>query len=173
VAPTSSLPAVPGAVGPIVGSKSAIGDASAYAREDDPDKAITVRLNLNLAERYYNRGIVNGQNGRYDKAIADFTEAIRLNPKLAQAYYSRGVTYWCKGNHERAVAEFNEAIRLDPKLAVAYYGRGCACLYYGQKANAEGDFAQAKRLGYTSPKPSSTSIIQMSLSILGGATPWP
>ena len=173
MAPTTPLPAARGSVGPSISSNSAIGDASAYAREGDPNKATTIRLNQKLAERYYGRGIAYGQNGNYDKAIADLTEAIRLNPKLAQAYYSRGVIYWHKGNHDRAIADFNEAIRLDPKLAVAYYGRGCACLYYGQKAKAEGDFAQAKRLGYTSPKPSSTSIIQKSLSTLVGAAPWP
>ena len=102
-------------------------------------------------ESYYRRGIAYGQNGDYDKAIADFTEAIRLNLKSAPVYYNRGVTYWHRGNHDRATADFNEAIRLDPKLAVAYYGRGCACLYYGQKVKAEMDFVEAKRLGYTSP----------------------
>lgn len=96
-----------------------------------------------------------------------------MNPKLAQAYYNRGVTYWHKGNHDRAIADFTEAIRLNPKLAVAYYGRGCAYWYYGQKAKAEGDFAQSQRLGYSSPRPSSTGIIHMSLSALAGAVPWP
>ncbi len=85
-----------------------------------------------------------------------------------QAYYSRGITYWHKGNHDRAIADFNLAIRLNPKLAVAYYGRGCAYWYYGQKAKAEEDFAHAKSLGYTSPRPSSTNFIQMSLSALAG-----
>ncbi len=100
------------------------------------------------------------------------TEAIRLDPKSAPAYYNRGVSYWHAGNRDRATADFNEAIRLDPKLGVAYYGRGCACLYYGQKVKAEMDFARAKSLGYTSPKPHPTNIIQKSLSIPGGAAPW-
>ena len=167
MAPTNSLPPALGPVGQIINPNSAIGDASA-ARKGDPNQAITIRLNPKLAEAYCSRGVAYGQKGSYDKAIADLTEAIRLDPKLVQAYYSRGVTYWHKGNHDRAIADFNEAIRVDPKLAVAYYGRGCAYWYYGQKAKAEEDFAHAKRLGYTSPRPSSTNFIQMSLSALSG-----
>ena len=171
VAPTNSLPPAFGPVGQITNPDSAIESTSA-ARKSDPNKEITIRLNPKLAEAYCRRGVAYGQKGSYDKAIADLSEAIRLDPKLTQAYYSRGITYWHKGNQDRAIADFNQAIRLNPKLAVAYYGRGCAFWYYGQKAKAEEDFAHAKRLGYTSPRPSSspspTSMIQMSWSALAG-----
>jgi len=154
-------------VGQIINPNSAVGDASA-ARKGDPNQAITIRLNPELAEAYCSRGVAYGQKGSYDKAIADLTEAIRLDPKLVQAYYSRGISYWHKGSHDRAIADFNQAIRRNPKLAVAYYGRGCAYWYYGQKAKAEEDFAHAKRLGYTSPRPGSANFIQMSFSALAG-----
>ena len=174
-APTNSPPPARGPAEPIINPSSAIGDASVHATKGDPSKATTIQFSRKLAEEHYGRGIAYGQKGSYDKAIAELTEAIWLSPKWAQAYYNRGVTYWHRGNHDRAIADFNEAIRLSPKLAGAYYGRGCAYWHYGQKVKAEEDFAQAKRLGYTSPKPKSTSIIQMSLSTLAGAMPvlWP
>ena len=96
------------------------------------------------------------------------TEAIHWT-RSRHRRITTGASYWHAGNRDRATADFNEAIRLDPKLGVAYYVRGCACLYYGQKVKAEMDFARAKSLGYTSPKPRPTNIIQKSLSIPGGA----
>jgi Flp pilus assembly protein TadD len=169
--PVASLAAARESVGQRNSFGSAEGDPRAGTREIKHDETTAIRLNSELAEWYFERGVAYGQRGSYDKAISEFNEAIRLNPTLAGAYYSRGVTYWYKGNHDRAAAEFNEAIRLDPKLAVAYYGRGCVYMSYGYKAEAEADFAQAKMLGYTSPKPTSPNIIQMSLSILRGAVP--
>jgi Flp pilus assembly protein TadD len=169
--PTTLLAAARESVGPRISSDSAEVNPSAFSKEIKRDEATAIRLNSDLAEWHFERGVAYGQRSNYDKAISEFNESIRLNPKLAGAYYSRGVTYWYKGNHDRAAADFNEAIRLDPKLAAAYYGRGCVYLSYGYKAQAEADFTQAKMLGYTSPKPSSPNIIQMSLSILRGAVP--
>jgi tetratricopeptide (TPR) repeat protein len=168
---STSLPAASVSLGPVSNPKSALEDTSAYTPSRDPANANAAQLNPKIAESYYQRGIAYGQNGNYDRAIADLTEAIRFNPVLTQAYYNRGVSYWRTGNHDGATADFNEAIRLDPKLAVAYYGRGCACLYYGQKIKADADFAQARRLGYTAPKPNSTNIFHLSLSVLGGSAP--
>jgi hypothetical protein len=166
-APMKSLPPALGPVGQIIHPNSAIGDASA-AGKGAPNQAISVRLNPKLAKAYFGRGVAYGQTGSFDTAIDELTEAIRLDPTLALAYCGRGSAYGHKGNHDRAIADFNQAIRLDPRLAVAYYGRGCAYWYYGQKAKAEEDFVHAKRLGYTSPRPSSTNFIQMSLSALVG-----
>jgi hypothetical protein len=157
VAPTATSPEERGSGGPIASSNTAIADASVDVGKSDPSNAIANPPGPNLAESFYRRGIADGQNRSYDKALADLSEAIRLDPMSAPAYYNRGVTYWQRGNRDRATADFNEAIRLDPKLAVAYYGRGCGYMYYGQKVKAEMDFAQAKRLGYTSPKPNSTN----------------
>ena len=171
MASTTSPPAAFASLGPIISPNSAVEDTSAYAPMGDPNESIVGRPSPKLAERYNSRGIADEQNGSYDVALADFNEAIRLNPTLPQAYYNRGVIYLHKGDHDRATADFNEAIRLEPRFAAAYYGRGYAYLQCGQKGKADVDFDQAKRLGYTSPKSSSTSIIQMSLSILRGAAP--
>ena len=164
MATANSPPAAGASLGPIVSPNSAAEDTSAYTPKLDPNETIVGRLNPKLAESYDSRGITFEQKGYYDMAIADFSEAIRLNPALPHAYYNRGVAELHKGGHDRAIADFNEAIRLDPNLAAAYYGRGFAYSYCGQKVKADMDFAQAKRLGYSSPAPSPTNIIQISLS---------
>lgn len=55
---------------------------------------------LNDAEAYYNRGVDYYQNGEYDQAIADFSEAIRLDPTMAMAYSNRGAVYLYKGDYD-------------------------------------------------------------------------
>jgi Flp pilus assembly protein TadD len=85
--------------------------------------------------------------GDFDKAITDYTEAIRFDPKEAAThYYNRGLAYGKTGDHDKAIADFTEAIRLNSNDAEAYYGRGCE---YGEKGDhdkAIADFTEAIRL---------------------------
>ena len=84
-----------------------------------------IRLDPDLPDAYYNRGLARRRKGELDGAIKDYGEAIRLNPEFADAYYGRGITYGKKGELDKAVADFTEAIRLNPKDAEAYWGRAC------------------------------------------------
>ncbi len=43
-----------------------------------------------------NRGIAYRNQGKYDRAIADFDEAIKLKPDYAVAMYNRGTAYYDK-----------------------------------------------------------------------------
>ena len=58
------------------------------------------------------QGNVHVEQGQYDKAITDFTEAIRINPDLAEAYYNRGVAHRKLGNDVKADADFAKAKEL-------------------------------------------------------------
>jgi tetratricopeptide (TPR) repeat protein len=64
---------------------------------------------------YWGRSLACGQNGEWDKAIADLNEAIRLKPDFAEAYYGRGIFYGKRGDWDKAIADCNEAIH-DPDL---------------------------------------------------------
>jgi tetratricopeptide (TPR) repeat protein len=68
---------------------------------------------------YNNRGIAYNNQGDYDRAIADYTEAIRLDPKYAGAFSNRGTAYRNKGDNGRAIADYTEALRLNPNLTAA------------------------------------------------------
>jgi tetratricopeptide (TPR) repeat protein len=88
----------------------------------------------------YNRGWSYAQNGEYDEAIVNFTEAIRLDPELADAYRDRGTCHAQKGEYDQAIADLTEAIRLDPEQALAYYNRGGAKLGRGDYEGAIADY---------------------------------
>ena len=48
--------------------------------------------NLQTAEEYFNRALLNELKGNYDKAIYDYTKAINIDPFYNNAIYRRGIT---------------------------------------------------------------------------------
>lgn len=71
-----------------------------------------IRLNPNLAEAYYSRGVTYWHLGSHDRAAADFNDAIRLDPRLAGAYYGRGCVWLSYGNKAKAELDFAQAKKL-------------------------------------------------------------
>ncbi len=86
------------------------------------------------------------QQGRYDEAIEEYTEAIRLDPQYALAYHNRGFAYDDLGQLERAIQDYDEAIRLNPQWAEAYNNRGWTYEEMGQYELAIEDYTEAIRL---------------------------
>ncbi len=67
------------------------------------------------AVAYFNRGIVNYDDGRFDLAIMDFTEAISLDHKMTDAYVYRGIARSRTGDREGQVKDFVYAARFGDK----------------------------------------------------------
>ena len=71
------------------------------------------------------------EQGNYDKAIEEFTEALKFDQNLieaknglAVAHFNRGINHYRSGDADKAVAEMTEAIRFNPNDAKAYGARG-------------------------------------------------
>jgi hypothetical protein len=74
----------------------------------------------------YSSGLLNMQEGRYERAINDFSKVIMINPNNTKAYYNRGVCYMKIEECEKAISDFTEVINREPKNSDAYYNRaGC------------------------------------------------
>ena len=57
------------------------------------DYNTAIELDPNLAEAYYNRGLVYLVEGELELAIDDMDKAFESNPNYAEAYYNRGVVW--------------------------------------------------------------------------------
>jgi Flp pilus assembly protein TadD len=93
----------------------------------------------------FSRGNARCAQGRYDLAVADYTEAIRLDPAFVNAYYNRATAKAAQGRYDLAVVDYTEAIRLDPTFAKAYCNRGVARRHLGQYDLAVADYTEAIR----------------------------
>ena len=76
------------------------------------------------------QGTIDGDNGRYDAAIAEFKKAIAINPNDAYAHYNLGVAYRANEMYDAAIAEYKKAIAINPNDAYAHYNLG---VIYGSR----------------------------------------
>jgi lipoprotein NlpI len=85
-----------------------------------------------LAQIYYERGVVFDRVGLKALAQVDFNRAIDLKPDYAQAYNFMGVYYTQSQEFDNAFEAFDSAVELAPDYDYAYFSRAVA-LYYANK----------------------------------------
>lgn len=95
---------------------------------------------------YFQRAFNHHNNGHFDLAIRDYTEAIRRNQNNAVAYGNRGLAYRMKGEYDLAIRDCTEAIHLDPKQPFFFRDRGIAYAAKGEDDLAIRDFNEAIHL---------------------------
>ncbi|MFQ5933127.1 MAG: tetratricopeptide repeat protein [Dehalococcoidia bacterium] len=99
------------------------------------------------AEEYVTRGLDFADQGDFQNAILDFTEALRLAPEFYQAYYNRGITYNKLKQYQQAIDDFTRALELNPSYAAAYANRAFSYTILGIDAQALEDVERAVELG--------------------------
>ena len=75
---------------------------------------------------WFDKGVDNLFEGRYQQAIEDFDETVRLNPDFAPAYSERGVAKGSLQLNEEAILDYSRSIELDPSRACTFHNRGVA-----------------------------------------------
>jgi tetratricopeptide (TPR) repeat protein len=95
---------------------------------------------------YYLRGWRFELEGRWDKAVAAYTEVIRRNPHNSWAYNGRGNCFFAKKDYDTATADYGEALRLDPRYAFAYHNRGSCWRMKKDFDRAIADYTRAIQL---------------------------
>ncbi len=93
-----------------------------------------------------NRGIAYKQQGQYELAIADYTNAIERQPEAGDLYTTRANAYLEMAQLDAAITDANKAIAYNPDYADAYYVRGRVFEALGQKSFAKNDFLRAYEL---------------------------
>ncbi|MHC5937082.1 tetratricopeptide repeat protein [Nostoc sp.] len=96
------------------------------------NKAINKAIKLNFRAVFLmNRGVLYGDQKKWELAEADFNKAIAINPQDAKTYFNRGVFYYEQKKWELALADYTKAIAINPQDAKTYFNRGV--LYYEEK----------------------------------------
>jgi tetratricopeptide (TPR) repeat protein len=112
-----------------------------------------IQLNPNLAEAYFERGMIYHFPWRYSgsqstarkeaqASILDFTQAIRLNPDYAEAYFERGNSYYKLQEYQKSIYDYTQASQIDPSSIKSYCKRGDLYYKLGEKQKAIEDYAQ-------------------------------
>jgi serine/threonine protein kinase len=105
-----------------------------------------IQIDIEEANKYYNRALEKHNIGDYQGALRDYNEAIRCNPDNAYAYINRGLVKRELGDNQGALIDYNEAIRINPDDANDYYGRGYIKSNLGDKQGAIADYTEAIRI---------------------------
>ncbi len=71
-------------------------------------------------------GTIFGKHGKYDEAIAAFSEALRLDPSLPSAHVNLGDAFRLKGLTRQALEQYQQAVQLTPTDADIYDKIGTA-----------------------------------------------
>ncbi len=70
------------------------------------------------------RGILNYNEGEYEKAITDYDKAIELDKDYKWAYQNKSLALNKMGKNKEALETINQALKIDPGDAWAYSQRG-------------------------------------------------
>jgi len=109
-----------------------------------------ILLDPKSAAAYHNRADVYLGQGKYDRAIADYTRAVELKPKDPFRYYARALAYLAKDKPLPAIADLTKAISLKPSYRDFYLTRARAYLKAEKYDAARLDFIKTRRMGEVS-----------------------
>jgi Tfp pilus assembly protein PilF len=86
------------------------------------------------------------EDGQYEEAVKEFSEALGKNPDHAMARLGLALTYMQMGEASLAMQEFNLVIENNPDLAPAYADRGILHDRMGEHKKALADYKKAIEL---------------------------
>ncbi len=99
-----------------------------------------------LAETLQLLGVICGELGRREEAIAHLRRAVEVAPNSASAHFNLGRIRLMNRGHAEAAGSLQQAIRIDPRNAEAVYLLGTALLFLEQPGPAAEAFTGALKL---------------------------
>ena len=95
------------------------------------------------ADFYLKRGRLYADEGKLERAAAEYTRAIQLRPDDQRAYRLRAEAHRATGDLDRALADINKAVDLDIYDAQSFMLRGLIHKDRGEIADYEEEFRVA------------------------------
>lgn len=85
-------------------------------------------------------------NGKYNEAIALFTDALEINPNHPDIYSDRGVAYLHLKNEQNCMEDLDTALTLQPEYSFRFASRAYAKDFFGNTEAAIEDYEKAVAL---------------------------
>lgn len=101
---------------------------------------ILIRIDPEMYEAYFFRGIAKYNLEDFMGATSDFDKTLSMNPLYTPAYHYRAITYSRTGKYDEAIRDLDEAMDLRPGYTGLYFSRGVTYFLSGQFEAAVGDF---------------------------------
>jgi len=105
-----------------------------------------VGVEKNPGDYNVKKGNYRLEDGQYEEAVKEFSEALGKNPDHAMARLGLAVTYMQTEKTDLALQEFNLVIENNPDLAPAYADRGILYDRMGEHKKALADYRKAIEL---------------------------
>lgn len=102
-----------------------------------------VKINPDLYQSYFFRGVAKFNLKDYIGARTDFSISIDLHPYFTHAYHYRGITQERLNNYNSALQDYNSAIEIDPVNPGIYSSRGFTRVLLNDTLGALEDFNEA------------------------------
>ena len=80
----------------------------------------SIELDPKYSAAYYDRGIANFRQGKYEDAVTDNTIVIEMNPDYTNAFINRGLSYDKLTKYQLALNDYVSAIKISPDYELAY-----------------------------------------------------
>lgn len=110
------------------------------------DEQIKEAKKERTARNFAMMGRIFRREGKFNEAIAAYTNAINLSTEDAENYYNRGEVYLDLKKYDKAIEDYTKALKLNPKDDVAYNDRGYCYNELGEYKKAIEDFIKAIEL---------------------------
>lgn len=101
---------------------------------------VLVRIDPELYEAYFYRGIAKYSLEDFAGALSDFDKALSINPLYTPAYHYRAMAHSRRGEYNLAIADLDRALDLRPGYTGLYFSRGVVYFLSQQFGQAIDDF---------------------------------
>lgn len=109
-------------------------------------QAATTTIKPISATELFKIGVYNTQQGKYEQALENFTQAIKLEPDFAAVYSNRCLVHIQLQDYEKAIQDCSQTLELNPNNSAAYLNRGLAYYRIANHQSAIPDYTKVIEL---------------------------